>query len=77
MVVFNLQGDTLWCQEMYWDQETGKFHTDKDVIVRQHNPLVKTYGKGFEANQDLTDIRIFQVQPNSYAIINDSSTIHP
>ncbi|MEN9512471.1 MAG: export transporter periplasmic protein LptC, partial [Bacteroidota bacterium] len=30
VVVFNLQGDTLWCQEMFWDQETGKFHTDKD-----------------------------------------------
>ena len=77
VVVFNLQGDTLWCQEMFWDQETGKFHTDKDVIVKQHNPQVKTFGKGFEANQDLTDIRIFQVQPNSYAIINDSTTIHP
>ncbi len=77
VVVFNLQGDTLWCQEMFWDQETGKFHTDKDVIVKQHNPQVKTFGKGFEANQDLTDIRIFQVQPNSYAILNDSSTIQP
>jgi LPS export ABC transporter protein LptC len=77
VVVFNLQGDTLWCQEMFWDQETGKFHTDKDVIVKQHNPQVKTFGKGFEANQDLTDIRIFQVQPNRFAIINDSSTIHP
>ena len=77
VIVFNLQGDTLWCQEMFWDQETGKFHTDKDVIVKQHNPQVKTFGKGFEANQDLTDIRIFQVQPNSYAILNDSSTIQP
>ena len=77
VVVFNLQGDTLWCQEMFWDQETGKFQTDKDVIVKQHNPQVKTFGKGFEANQDLTDIRIFQVQPNSYAILNDSSTIQP
>lgn len=77
VIVYNLQGDTLWCQEMYWDQETGKFHTDKDVIVKQHNPQVKTFGKGFEANQDLTDIRIFQLQPNSYAIINDSITRQP
>jgi len=77
VIVFNMLGDTLWCKEMYWDQETGKFHTDKDVIVKQHNPLAKTYGKGFEANQDLTDIRIFQLQPNSFAIINDSSALHP
>lgn len=77
VVVFNLLGDTLWCQEMYWDQEMGKFHTEKDVIVKQHNPIAKTYGKGFEANHDLTDIRIFQVQPNSYALIKDSSTFQP
>lgn len=77
VIVYNLQGDTLWCKEMYWDQVTGKFHTDKDVVVKQHNPLSKTYGKGLEANQDLTDIRIFKLQPNSFALINDSSGLQP
>ena len=77
VIVYNLQGDTLWCKEMIWDQSTGKFHTDKDVVVKQHNPIAKTYGKGFEANQDLTDIHIFNVQPNSFAIINDTSGLAP
>ena len=77
VIVYNVLGDTLWCKEMIWDQVTNKFTTDKEVIVKQHNPIAKIYGKGFEANQDLTDIRIFQVQPNSYAILNDSSTIQP
>lgn len=77
VIVYNMQGDTLWCKEMFWDQETGKFHTDKDVVVKQHNPQAKTFGKGFEANQDLTDIRIFKLQPNSFAIINDSSALQP
>ena len=77
VIVYNLQGDTLWCKEIYWDQVTGKFHTDKDVVVKQHNPLSKTYGKGLEANQDLTDIRIFKLQPNSFALINDSSGLQP
>ena len=77
IVIFNTLGDTLWCKEMYWDQNTGKFYTEQDVIVKQHSPLAKIYGKGLEANQNLTDIRIFKPQSNSYAIIQDSSSLNP
>ena len=77
VVIFNTLGDTLWCKEMYWDQNTGKFYTEKDVVVKQHSPLAKIYGKGLEANQNLTDIRIFKPQANSYAIIQDSSSLNP
>ena len=77
VVIFNTLGDTLWCKEMYWDQNTGKFYTEQDVVVKQHNPLAKIYGKGLEANQNLTDIRIFKPQSNSYAIIQDSSSLTP
>ena len=77
VIIFNTLGDTLWCKEMYWDQNTGKFYTEKEVVVKQHNPLAKIYGMGLEANQNLTDIRIFKPQPNSYAIINDSSSLNP
>ena len=77
VVIFNTLGDTLWCKEMYWDQNTGKFYTEQDVIVKQHNPVAKIYGKGLEANQNLTDIRIFKPQPNSYAILQDSSNLNP
>jgi LPS export ABC transporter protein LptC len=77
IIIFNTLGDTLWCKEMYWDQNTGKFYTEKDVVVKQHNPLAKIYGKGLEANQNLTDIRIFKPQSNSYAIIQDSSSLNP
>ena len=77
IVIFNTLGDTLWCKEMYWDQNTGKFYTEQDVVVKQHSPLAKIYGKGLEANQNLTDIRIFKPQPNSYAILQDSSSLNP
>jgi LPS export ABC transporter protein LptC len=77
VIIFNTLGDTLWCKEMYWDQNTGKFYTEQDVIVKQHNPVAKIYGKGLEANQNLTDIRIFKPQSNSYAIIQDSSNLNP
>jgi LPS export ABC transporter protein LptC len=74
VVVYNVLGDTLWCKEMIWDQNTNKFTTDKEVIVKQHNPIAKIYGKGFEANQDLSDIHIFKPQSNSFAILSDSSS---
>ena len=77
VIIFNTLGDTLWCKEMYWDQNTGKFYTEKDVVVKQHNPLAKIYGKGLEANQNLTDIRIFKPQSNSYAILQDSISLNP
>jgi LPS export ABC transporter protein LptC len=77
IIIFNTLGDTLWCKEMYWDQNTGKFYTEQDVVVKQHSPLAKIYGKGLEANQNLTDIRIFKPQPNSYAILQDSSSLNP
>jgi LPS export ABC transporter protein LptC len=77
VVVFNIMGDTLWCKEMIWDQMTNKFTTDKEVIVKQHNPIAKIYGKGFEANQNLTDIHIFKPQSNSFAILSDSAGNNP
>ena len=77
VVVYNVMGDTLWCKEMIWDQITNKFTTDKEVIVKQHNPIAKIYGKGFEANQNLTDIHIFKPQSNSFAILSDSSGTNP
>jgi LPS export ABC transporter protein LptC len=77
VIIFNTLGDTLWCKEIYWDQNSGKFYTEKDVVVKQHSPIAKIYGKGLEANQNLTDIRIFKPQSNSYAIIQDSSSLTP
>lgn len=76
VVVYTVKGDTLWCKEMYWDQATNKFHTDKEVVVKQHSPISKIYGLGFEANQDLTDITIIKPQSNSFAIISDSSGLN-
>ncbi len=76
VVIFNTKGDTLWCKEMYWDQNTTKFHTDKEVVVKQHSPVSKIYGLGMEASQDLSDITILKPQSNSFAIISDSSGLN-
>ena len=61
---------------MYWDQNTTKFHTDKEVVVKQHSPVSKIYGLGMEASQDLSDITILKPQSNSFAIISDSSGLN-
>lgn len=70
VVVFNMKGDTLFCQELYWDQAKEIFYTDKNVILRQPNQ--KTYGTGMTAKQDFSAFTIMHPY-NSYINIPDSS----
>ena len=56
VVVYNIKGDTLWTTELWWDQNTQKFYTDK--LVRIHRKEDKIIGRGMEARQDLSDIII-------------------
>lgn len=70
VIVFNITGDTLICQELYWDQNKAIFYTDKKVIVRK--PDGKTYGTGLIADQDFKKFTIKKVH-NSYLDIPDSS----
>jgi LPS export ABC transporter protein LptC len=52
IVIINMRGDTLWCHDMWWDQNTKLFYTD--TVARY-----KSFGKnitgnlGMEATQDL------------------------
>jgi len=51
VVVKNLsKGDTLRCQELWWDGHTQKFTTDKPVRI--YTPDKILYGTGMEADQD-------------------------
>jgi len=51
VVVKNLaKGDTLRCQELWWDQHTEKFTTD--LPVRIYTPDKILYGTGMEADQN-------------------------
>ncbi|MEJ7736191.1 MAG: LPS export ABC transporter periplasmic protein LptC [Chitinophagaceae bacterium] len=60
VVVFNIRGDTLHCRELWWDQQTEKFHTDKPVrLLRKDNTVI--YGLfGLEASQNLDDVVFFK-----------------
>lgn len=47
--VFNLKKDTLKCKELWWDQNTQKFYTDKPVEIHQPDKII--FGQGLEADQ--------------------------
>ena len=50
--VINIKGDTLYCDELWWDRNrTGnEFYTDKPVQIRTKMQLI--FGVGMEARQD-------------------------
>jgi LPS export ABC transporter protein LptC len=45
-----LKGDTLHCQELWWDQGTSKFYTDKPVRIYTKDKIL--FGTGMEADQN-------------------------
>lgn len=56
--VINVKGDTLYCDELYWDRSrTGKeFYTDKPVRIRTRTETLN--GIGMEARQDFKEYLI-------------------
>lgn len=52
VIVFNTKGDTLYCEELYWDRNrTGQeFYTDKKVRIRTPTQIID--GDALDAPQD-------------------------
>jgi len=48
-------GDTLYCNELYWDRNRPvyQFYTDKPVQIRTKMQIIN--GTGFETSQDFKD----------------------
>jgi LPS export ABC transporter protein LptC len=55
-----LKGDTLRCRELWWDQKTQKFTTNKPVRIYKRGGTV-IYGEGLEAPQDFSGYTIMQI----------------
>lgn len=72
VVVYNVSGDTLISNELYWDQLQQIFYTDKNVIIRK--PDQKIYGSGLVADQNFKWFTIKNIQ-NSILNIPDSSFV--
>lgn len=59
VVVINMKGDTLRSPDLWWDQNTRLFYTDKPAIYHGINKRI--YGdKGLVATQDLNSITFRQ-----------------
>jgi LPS export ABC transporter protein LptC len=59
VIVINTKGDTLKSPDLWWDQNTKLFYTDK--FAQYHTKTSQYYGlKGMEATQDLTSVKFFQ-----------------
>jgi LPS export ABC transporter protein LptC len=59
VLVYNMQGDTLRSPDLWWDQNTQLFYTDKNVWIKRQGTVLR--GKGMDSRQDLSDIHIKQV----------------
>jgi LPS export ABC transporter protein LptC len=59
-VVNLLKGDTLFCEEMYWNQNKPgmEFFTDKPVRIRTRTQVID--GVGMESGQDFRNWRILK-----------------
>jgi LPS export ABC transporter protein LptC len=75
VIIFNMKGDTLYSDEMYWDQNLGQFYTQTPVTLIQNYPYKQKgkYLNGFRSNQDLTNITFYKVAPGSFIILPDST----
>lgn len=58
VVASNLEGDSLFTEELVWNNKLRKFFTEKEVKIIMKNEV--SYGTGLEANEDLSWIRIHQ-----------------
>ncbi len=61
VVVKNIiKGDTLITPELWWDQKTEKFYTDKTVHILKKGGT-DIHGIGFEAPQDFNSYTIYKI----------------
>jgi LPS export ABC transporter protein LptC len=65
--VYNRAGDTLFCQELWWDQAAQRFDTDKPVRVSRPGMVIN--GVGLTAPQDFKTFTIFKI--TNSLVVND------
>lgn len=56
VIVINTEGDTLRTPELWWDQNSGKFYTDKPARLDGKDKHI-TGNQGLDATQDLKIIQ--------------------
>ena len=60
VVVVNEKGETLNTEHLIWDERTEKLKSDEFVKITTKGEIIM--GTGFEANQDFSKYRIFNIK---------------
>lgn len=71
--VKNLKGEQFNTELLYWNQQTERVYSDRRIRIDQTDRII--IGQGFEANQDMTDHRITNVEGIFY--VDESDTAAP
>ena len=78
VVASNNLGDTLFTDELWWDQVTEKFYTDKRVIIsKNYRSDYFDCAKGMISDQNLTNMKLFEPESSSYFTYRDSTATPP
>jgi LPS export ABC transporter protein LptC len=60
VIVFNVHGDTLFTNELWWDQDKEIFYTDKKVLIKQPYNQSFIGEAGMEADQSFKTWTLFK-----------------
>ncbi len=60
VVVINAKGDQLNTEHLIWDEQKEKLFSNEFVKITTKDEII--YGNGFEANQDFTKYKIFNIK---------------
>lgn len=63
------KGEKLETEELIWEEENDKVHTNKFVIVSRPDEII--YGHGFESNKDFTRWRIRAIEGRIKSKVGD------
>ncbi|MBP7261992.1 MAG: LPS export ABC transporter periplasmic protein LptC [Bacteroidia bacterium] len=59
VVLVNTKGERLNTEEIIWDEQRKKIHSDKYVTIHTADEIL--YGYGFESNEDFSKYKIFKL----------------
>jgi LPS export ABC transporter protein LptC len=74
--VINIKGDTLYCDELWWDRNRKgrEFYTDKPVKIRTKTQLIN--GTGMEAAQDFKNWLIINPKESVIRVANSQFPVY-
>jgi len=74
VVVVNEKGEKLNTEHLVWNELTSKIYSDEFVKITTPDKII--FGNGFEANQDFTNYKIFNIK-GTITINRDEYTQDP